>query len=385
MRLSKYYNLFGKLYRANIFPALMLMKFGFLFLYGLLIKDTPDLFGQYTLAIGLTNSFYIFSGMRARFYVLKDISTAPRLVELMISMGVMGLLASAIVYFLNADEPTLALIMIVGLAKFAETFLDAGTSFLQQKVGREESFKLLNQHGYLVAIIFILLVPVGLKYAVASEAVLLVITVLRQQHRIGVVKSDVALVRLRSMAGVTLGGLVFTISAVLNSAQMTLILYHAQDVFERPSALALAKVFAAQAIFARLITGNNIYFRNALENLLQAIARRLSKFVGCMTVIFLGVYAAQLYWSVPFIISIYIFGALFTIVNVLQIVIRQHIMISDGVAWLIRVHTVELVILGGVLLATNFNALDILLFFTMLRLVRVGLLPKGRFDGGVQA
>lgn len=379
---------FRKIYKANIFSLLLIFKFAVLLGYSWLFPDRGDLLGHYTLALGLTNSFFILSGMRARFYVIQAVQRFSQLVQLAIVMGVLGIGMVVAIYWLNTGSAFLIIIMLVSASKFVETFLDANTSFLQLKAGRDTAFGLLNQHGYMLAVLFTALAYFGLEWALLGETVLLCITVTRQWLKMAALEEEGAWFRPSEMPSVVWGGISYTITAALNAAQLTGFLYIARAEFPTEITLMISKIFAAQAIFGRLITGNNFYFKSYLDAALRRLSRKITIFSVVLAVLTALTLALILLLDIPRMPAVIAMGVAFTTINVVNILVRQHVMLVAGVSRLLVLHVVELILVlvpMAVLSLGPVFALGLLTCVRMLRVNQMKDLVADVKDDGMQA
>lgn len=250
-------NIFGFLYRANLYSLLIAAKFATLLFWQMIQAAEQDYFGQYALCLGLTSTFFIFAGMRGRVYVFGGIDAWRDFLALSGFMALFGMIALAIVAVLYADHPLAQLLLLVGLSKFAEMFLDANTSYIQKVLGRDAAYRLLNQHSVMLGLSFLIgLVLGGLHAAILSEIAVLTFTLFRQARKFSR-GLEPELVTVRGARDVLRGGAELTLAATLNSAIVTLFLFWGSAALPEASVFAIAKILALQAFCARVITNNN--------------------------------------------------------------------------------------------------------------------------------
>jgi hypothetical protein len=369
-----------KIFNANLYSALIAWKFALIIVYTWIFPQPEDLFGHYTLAFGLTASFYIFSGMRARFLVLRSIYSIRQLKDLTIGMTCLGIGATVVVLWLNAPSDILLIIMLVSAAKFLETYLDAGTSYIQNILGRKKAFDILNQNGLLIALGFTLALPFGLEYSIAAECAVLVFTVTRQWLVIKAQETERQPFSFLGLFNVVGEAVEFTITATLNAAQITYFLYFCTSVYPQPQTLFVAKLFAVQAIASRMMTGNNFYFKDALAGFFDKSGTMVRLFVTIVTGTSLAGYiVTEQFYGVPIIYPMIFIGVGFTLVNCMNIILRQHMMMLIGTRKLGMLHIVELAIVVGLTQLVPISITTALALFLIMRLIRVVVLTTPAF------
>lgn len=361
---------FRSILSANFYSLILAVKFAGLVLLGLLFPELPDYFGQFALSIGLTSVFFIFAGMRGRLYVFGGIDSHRDYRFFILAVLTLGIAVFAIMAVMNRANEFLAIILAVGLCKFFEMFLEANTSYIQKTRGRAASFSLLNQHSLIVLFVFFaVLLPFGLAAALTAEACVLAFTLLRQFVLLrGAPEPEDALVR--GPKQVLLGGTELTIVATLNSAIVSGFLYWGATAIPREDLFIIAKMLALQAFFARIVTSNNIFFLKEIEGNRQAIAVQLRRFA--LVGLALAVGAVVLWISgVPDLWIMYGFAAVFTLVNLCNIVMRQQIILSGKIRALLYLHAVELLVVLAFCYLVQPAAIPALFAFGFFRIARV--------------
>jgi len=369
-----------KVLRANLYSAFVAWKFGAIILFTWVIPQDTDILGQYTLGLGLTASFYIFSGMRSRFLVLRSVRTVSQLKYLTLAITILGAIVTPFVFLMNKDSEILPVVLAVSVAKFLESHLDAGTSYIQNTVGRKRSFSILNQSGAMAALAFTLMLPFGLVFSVLAECAVVVVTILRQWNTIRENSNETPSRLVSGMLDIFREGLAFTIGATLNASLVTYFLFFCSNNFESSETLFVAKLFAFQAILSRLLMGNNIYFSGAFTKLIDSSSARIRMTVLIAGIVMLlGHSTATPFLETSSVNYLVVLGVGFTFVNCLNIAMRQQMLISVGVRRLTALHCVELVILLFTLKFFELSAASALCMFAFMRIIRVLILTSKWF------
>lgn len=362
---------------ANIFSFLLISKFALLVVYGWILPGDTDFLGNYTLFLGLTNSFYILAGMRARVFVLQAISHKNDLLVLCLIIAILGIVMTTIVIWLNLSDGMLTLILLVAGTKFLEMFMDAFTSFSQKTQGRQVAFTIINQHAFLLVVAYLVLIPFGLNYAIAAECLLLVVAVIRQIKCINLSPTDLSPPALSAYVKTARTGLAFTLTATMNAAQFTYFVYYGRATFDVAAFLFIAKLLAVQSILSRILTSNNFYFKDDIaiyENRIERITlvMAVAGLAGAIvTVVFISPEVADL-GSVDLVMI----GVSFSLVNIVNIFLRQHILMMDGPRKLAGLHAIELVLIYAVTYMFDMSVAQALVAFTTLRFARVIVLMQ---------
>jgi len=368
---------------ANLFPFLLICKFALLVIYEWLMPGEVDLLGTYTLILGLTNSFYIFAGMRARLFVLQSISLKGDLLRLCIIMAGVGIVMTVVVIWLNLADDLLLLILLVAGIKFLEMFVDAFTSFIQKTQDRQIAFRIINQHAFLLVLAYLLTLPYGLGYAIAAECLLLTIAALRQIRCIRLARADPSQAAFESYSQIFRKGVEFTLSATLNAAQFTYFIYYSRQTFEVVDVFFIAKLLAVQAILSRFLTSNNIYFKEDVA-IHRARIERIALVVSVVAVGFaLSTYAyfasgtgtpREIAGVGP--LDLFLIGIAFSLVNITNISIREHILMVDGPRRLAILHSAELLLLCAATYLVDMSAAQALIGLIALRFARILMLTR---------
>ncbi|MEP1207424.1 MAG: hypothetical protein ABJM29_15725 [Rhizobiaceae bacterium] len=359
-------------FRANLYSLIIAAKIVVLILWQLIQSDAPDYFGRYAICLGLTNTFFIFAGMRGRILTFGAIESFRDFRALTGFMALFGTIALGLVLILYFGNPLLTVLLLVAAAKFCEMFLDTNTSYIQKTLGRNKAFALLNQHSTLLICGFFLgLVAGGLQGAILAEIVVLAFTLIRQS-RVLACKPEPEAVKERGALSVISNGLELTLAATLNSAIITGFLFWGGFYLAESELLLIAKILTLQAFCARLITGNNIFFQKELTDGRHQVAR-VAWWIAIAGLACLGtMWTLYLTLSqlVDVTMALYGFGAAFTLINIANIAIRQQLLLGGVVRPLIAVHTIEFVVLMTIYYGLEPNAIVGFLVFSLFRLLR---------------
>ena len=363
--------LFSTLVRANLYSLVIAFKILALVVWQLIDHESHDLFGIYSLCLGLTSTFFIVSGMRSRVYVLGGINSFIDLLSLTKIMMLLGLLSVGSVTLLYFDHDYLTILMLVSSCKLAENFLDANTSYIQKTLGRLPAYSILNVHSIILIFAFVSgLIMGGLEYALLAELLVLIFTLLRQMIVLKSRPEPENRVSYGFMR-VLWNGSELTFAAGLNSAIVTGFLYWGSFNMPESDILAIAKILAIQGYCARLITGNNIFFFKEIvksEVLVARIANgaTLIGLLICSVLLLYTEYFGN--WSK--IGTLYAFGVASTVLNIVNITIRQQLLLTGTVRPLIIVHSLELIFLSTVFALLTPASKIAFLVFTLVRFFR---------------
>jgi hypothetical protein len=370
-------SIINKVMKANVFALLVIAKFTGLFLWGVFGFSDQDYFGQYSLCLGLVNVFYVVAGMRGRIYVLQSIKSLADYKIFVSLMFAFGIMATVLVLFLNSESDLYVLVVLVAASKFVDMFLVSNASFIQNQYSREMSFGRLNRHGWLVLIAFFAFLPFGLTYAIAAEVAILVFTVVTQNRLIQ--RSEEKNTNRSVMKTVFFKGLEFTATAGLNAGITSFFIYYVANSFDRESVYLIAKIIAAQAIFVRIITGNNIYFMKEIDNKIE----RLQPMLLNISLAIWFIVCALLFirpsgWDVQ--VMLIVIGIGFSLVNCPSTILRQHVLLQLGPRRIGMLHGVELAIMLFVCFAVTLSPEGALFLFGSLRLFRTLILSRHWFS-----
>lgn len=365
-----------KIMTANISSLLIIAKFLGLFLFGVFGLSDEDYFGQYSLCLGLVNVFYVVSGMRGRVLVLQSFGAFSDFKKFTVLMLGIGSVATILVVYLNFEAALFQLIVLVSLGKLAQNFLQSNTSFIQKNASREKSFGILNQHGLIVFVGFFALLPFGLKYAVAYELVVLLITLFRQWLIIKNHETDTTVTL--SYKTVALKGVDFTLTAGLNAALSSFFIYYVSITFDTESIYLIAKIIAVQSVIVRIVSGNNIFFMKEIDGRIQAIGKPLVLGALCVwgTVSFIFLLTRL---SLETSVVILILGVGFSLVNCASSVLRMHVLLQHGPSRIRYLHTLELIVILVACLAFELTPELALFIFGTVRVLRTFALGQRWF------
>jgi hypothetical protein len=369
-------SIINKVMKANVFALLVIAKFAGLFLWGVFGFSDQDYFGQYSLCLGLVNVFYVVAGMRGRIYVLQSIKSLADYRNFVLLMFVFGVIATVLVLLFNRQSDLYVLIVLVAASKFADMFLVANASFIQNQYSREMSFGRLNRHGWLVLIAFFAFLPFGLIYAIGAEIAILVFTVVTQSRLIQ--RSAEKVTAPSVMKTVFFKGLEFTAAAGLNAGITSFFIYYVANSFDQEAVYLIAKIIAGQAIVVRIITGNNIYFMKEIDGKIERLQPVLFGIaLAVWIVVCVLMFMKPSGWDVQ--IGLIIIGIGFSLVNCPSTILRQHVLLQRGPRRIGVLHGVELAIMLFVCFAVTLSAEGALFLFGSLRLFRTFVLSRRWF------
>ena len=362
---------FQTLVLANSFACLVLVKFGLLILYDW--ANGSNYFGQYALAHGLIAGLFTLAGFQARMFVLSKIRNVADLGRFQIILiGAAGI-AAVITIGLNQAFPSLAILALVCAQRGLENLMLARASFSQIQSTRKIAFQKLNQYGIIIVGTYAVALFWSLEFALLAEVAVLLFTIWHQRADISTGEKT------PSQGYIAIGvlGVAFSLSAGLNAGLNSALLYFAHQWFSLDGAMALAQILAVQAMLGRLMVNNSVFF-------LQEISNALSRSEYLVLVIWVGLASTML--SLHSIgASIILMGAIFTCINAINILLRQHIMATSGPKALVQLHGLE--IIGFVLFAFwAAGSIETLFFiFICIRTIRIPILLYLRHPMGSEA
>ncbi|MEM7242922.1 MAG: hypothetical protein AAF429_12120 [Pseudomonadota bacterium] len=343
---------------SNAFACLMLTKFGLLIFYDW--TTGSDYFGQYALAHGLIAGLVTLAGFQGRMLVLSKIRNGGDIQRLQVIMILAALLSATVCLALNWTLGALLMLALVCTQRGLENLLLARSSFIQVSGQKETAFIQLNRFGILAFCAYAVGLYLSLEVAILAEIAALLLALFWQRSKM-TTRDDGP-----TLSYVALGaiGLSYSLSAGLNAGLNSLLLYFSQTWFSVSDAMLLAQILALQAIIARLLASNSVFFLRDIAMLLERYEYSLALIWAALASVLLSLISLEA--------SIIFLGNAFTALNAINIVLRQHIMATSGAKSLVWLHALEM--LGFVILAALF-ATDIVGIFALFALIRTIRIP----------
>ena len=348
---------FKILIHANAFSCLMLAKFGLIGLYDYATGSTY--FGQYSLAYGLVVGFFALAGCQARMFVLSQFKDGGDFAKLQIILVAGGLLAGTLSIILNFELPALNILCLICLQRGLENIMLARASFTQIRKGRHHAFQKLNLYGLVVFLGYATCLYWSLWAALILEILAIVAIIWVQRLDIGKLKFNTE----QSFINIGLIGLAYSLSAGLNAGLNSVLLYFGYLWFSVADAMILAQILVLQAIIARFMASNSIYFIEEISNNLARYKYLILILWAALSSLFLSIFAIQN--------SLVVIGIIFTSINLINIVLRQHVMSTREPSSLVQIHSLELMcfVLSALIFA---NSIETLFFiYASIRMLRI--------------
>lgn len=344
---------FRKIGKANLFSLLMLGKFAVLL--GSDWITGQDNFGTYALVGGLVGGIVALASLRARILVLSKIQARSdfRLFQFLLILS--GIAAVLLSLFLFRDMVSMMVLGLIAAQKLAENFLLASASFTQNCQGRDLAFRDLNITAVLVFGAFSIGLFWSLEIALVLELTVLLLAIALQDYQL---REPVSVHQI-GFGGLITQSLSFSLAAGLNAGLISLFLASGLHLVDEETLMLFAKLFAVQAVFARLAIGNVIYFAGELRSWVLLNSTVIGGF-------------AVLAWTLCLLASNFVWIAIaFTVLNLMNIILRQSIMSSKGAVVLIPFHAFELISLWLLTIWFQIDLFAVFYALTSLRLVRI--------------
>lgn len=364
------------LIKANLSTALFAVKIAALLLFDFITSFEYDYFGLYSVAIGLTSAFFVFSGLGGRTFVLSSGLTHDEFKAFNKLAVVLGVFSLAVVFLLNYQGPLIYLVAAVSLVKVLDNQFDNYISYAQVHVGREFAFNILNVKSIVVAAVYLAAVPLfGLQATLLIEllVVALFLLWLATDARRRVDDND-GVMRVVSPAFVW-DVFQYNICATLNAALTTLFLYVLayREGVDGEATLFIAKVVAVQSMISRVMLMNNIYFETELTQHRKKVTRTS---LLVLIAVVAGVVGVGFWLTPSDVESLYIMAGLFTAINVFNMVMRQHLVLLNKISILTKLHLLEIVTFTLLIAVFEQGAVELMILFTLYRMFRVALFSR---------
>ncbi|MDC1295769.1 hypothetical protein N8077_05500 [Myxococcota bacterium] len=334
-----------RLLAANFAALSFFSKIGLIFFFDWYATHPIDLFGTYSVAIGLTSAFFVLAGMRGRFLVMNEVQTKSDLIRVNSAVAVLSTAACIVVFAINRESAIIEFIVLISSVKLLENLTDNYTSYLQRFASKDLAFAVVNVRGGLVVVAYLTgIVLDGLLLAVALEMVvgvgILLFQILRSRR---LAHSDLSR-ESRSFGDLVTSGINITLCAALNASLLTLAFYYL-TYFQSDTALTLffAKATAVAAMFSRIASANNFFFRDELRQNIGLFQKLLWVSLAPVALLMIGYAAAMNEWSETW--RMWVLGIALVWMMSANIIARQRMMLSGLITQLTVFHALELILL----------------------------------------
>ena len=376
--------IYNRILQANLYSTLIIVKIIGILVFDLFRDSSVDSLGIYSLAIGFTSAFFVFSGLRARVFVLANVSGLREFLSVLFVIGALGVFALLAVVFVYRSDQFWSTILLVSFVKYLENILEANTSFIQKNIGRELAYKVLNIHGVIVAFTFLMLFPwLGLDIALIGEIVVLIFSICVQLIYVYSRVNESVKNSFAKGKNLVLQSSALTLAASLNAMIVTCVLYMSKFNLMNEEFLFFAKVIVLQSIFARIVTGNNIYFQKEADQYLSQFTKLVLVLCWGACLLAVCLYVSEIGNDSQILgISVLwcLLGVVFTLINISNIMIRQSILLIGAYNTLVVFHFFELLAVSLLFYFSSFNLVESIMALILFRFVRVNYLCRKRFD-----
>ena len=376
--------IYNRILQANLYSTLIIVKIIGILVFDLFRDSSVDSLGIYSLAIGFTSAFFVFSGLRARVFVLANVSGLREFLSVLFVIGALGVFALLAVVFVYRSDQFWSTILLVSFVKYLENILEANTSFIQKNIGRELAYKVLNIHGVIVAFTFLMLFPwLGLDIALIGEIVVLIFSICVQLIYVYSRVNESVKNSFAKGKSLVLQSSALTLAASLNAMIVTCVLYMSKFNLMNEEFLFFAKVIVLQSIFARIVTGNNIYFQKEADQYLSQFTKLVLVLCWGACLLAVCLYVSEIGNDSQILgISVLwcLLGVVFTLINISNIMIRQSILLIGAYNTLVVFHFFELLAVSLLFYFSSFNLVESIMALILFRFVRVNYLCRKRFD-----
>ena len=348
---------------SNSFACLMLGKFMLLIAWDW--ASGTQYFGSYALANGLVAGVMVIASLQARMLVMAHIRNRADFLNLRKLLLVLGVACGGLVLLLNWGFPMFILLALIIGQRVLENLVLAQASFEQVSSNREKAYGRINIAGFAIFAVYVIAPIWSLELALMLELVCLTLLVFWQNRSLPP-KTDRAVFNGKDLFQIGLG---FSLSAGMNAGLNSMLLYFCYQYFGQDMALMLAQILAIQAVIARVMASNSLYFVTAVSTWLSLNAGFILLLWAALLSGLLGVFSLTLS-----IISLAVF---FTLINILNILLRQNLIARFGPKRLLGLHAAELLCFGALAIVAT-GGVMLFAIFTVIRAFRIPVLIRMR-------
>jgi len=370
----------NKLFLVNVSPILFFSKFAFIIFYDLLTGGELSGFAVYSLLAGLTSSVFMFSSLRGRVYVLNYVDNLAHLNRYNAISLLANIIGFSFVLVAYRDYELFTLLAIISIVKAMDNIFEGNISFLQKKISRDLALRLINIKSSIVFLGYASYVFIGDLFVVLIFEALVGL--------LSCVYLFVSIFRLRgterleeNVSGKTffseLGNMFeLSLCAGLNALINTIILIFLVNGGLNDEAEIIAMMFSVFSICARVLTINNIFFKDKIDAYKNKIIFFIRLKFGVLFVVLAGLFLLMKA-EIDFdylgtgLSLLYLIIFVLAVANLSNVFVRQHLLLLKKVRLLICIHFVEVAL---VLIALSFVDPSfgyVLLVYSILRFSRV--------------